>query len=493
MGPRHRPNQRRVVCGIRRNAAGGPDVRTRVRGDEQPSPRTGLVEALGRRAWQLMVAGCFLMSCRGVGVHTTAGSSSSAESSATAEGPERCDDGWTCDDDDDVCFHRDCVPPGPCDDPGDCTAPQVCVAESCVAPGPCDDAVDCADGEICEQGACELADVVPACPEALALTVEVSLEQPSTELRFRDVDGDSARELDLASGTQIWEIADGTADAVPLLSTGGAVQLLRAVDLDFDGREELVIAQPTMWILNAATSEVWEWSDSSSAPLVDLAIGTVPNDEDSDAWALWECPYLEGCGARVESARFDVPGDGTLQFAGSQAWIEPLLGIATARLDDATHVLVIDTASALTIVGRGSVGQPTVEDIAVRGAGVLATGDLDESGFDEIVRLAPAESQTIASLYESDGLAVSVTLRARFPGELQQLALGDVDGDGRLEAVLAGGERIIVWFDPKQGGCAFEQTAPHDVRALAVGDANGDGRDEIAIGGVAATTVLSVQ
>ncbi len=433
------------------------------------------------------------MACRGVGVQSTADSSSSAESSATTQVPESCDDGWTCDDADAVCFHRDCVPPGPCDDPGDCIVPQVCVGESCVSPGPCDDAVDCTDGEICEQGACELADVVPACPEALALTVEISLEHASTELRFRDADGDSARELDLAYGTQVWEVAGGTADAVPLLSTDGEVQLLRAVDLDFDGREELLIVQPTMWILNAATSAVWEWSDDSSAPLVDLAIGTVPNDADADAWALWECLALEGCGAQLEIASFEAPGDGTLLYNGAQARLEPLLAIATGRLDDATHVLVVDSTDALFIVGKGSLRQPIVDDVAVRGAGVLATGDLDDAGFDEIVRLAPAETQTIASLYESDGLAVSATLRARFSGELRQLALGDVDGDRKLEAILAGDERIVVWFDPKRGGCALEQAAPHDARALAVGDVNGDGRDEIALGGETATIVLALQ
>lgn len=457
-----------------------------------PRARMASLDALERRAWRFMAASCLLISCPGVGVPTSATSSSSAENPATAEGPERCDNGGTCSRDEDVCFHGDCVPAGPCDDPDDCAAPQVCVAESCVAPGPCDDAVDCADGEICERDVCELADVVPTCGDTLALTLGVSLEQPATALRFRDADADSALELDLASGRQIWEVAGGTADAVPLLSTDLDVVLLRAADLDFDGREELVIVQPTMWILNAATSAVWEWSDDSSAPLEDLAIGAMRSDEDVDAWALWHCLRLEGCGAPVEIAGFTAPGDGTLRFAGAQALPEPL-AIATARLDDATHTRVVESTEHLFVRSKGSLGEPYVHDLAVRGAGVLAAGDLDDAGFDEIVRLAPGQSQTIASTYESDGLTVSVTLRARFPGALDEIALGDVDGDGRREAVLAGGDRIVVWFDPKLGGCALEHAVPHDVRALAVGDADGDGRDDIAIGGDAATSILALR
>jgi len=443
-----------------------------------------------------MAATWFLSSCRGVGVQssaTSSASSSSADAPATTDEPERCDSGWVCGDDDEVCVHGSCVPRGPCDDPGDCTAPEVCVAESCVPPGPCDDGVDCSDGEICEQGVCELAEIVPACPELLALTVELSLEQPATELRFRDADGGGLRALDIASGAEIWEVAGGMQDAVSLLSADGDVLLMRTADLDFDGREELLIVQPTLWILDAATSAVWKWSDTSSADLEDLAIGSLPSGTEPRAWALWHCPYPEGCGGEVEIASFDAPGDGTLLFSGGQARLEPLLAIATARLDDTTQVLVVDSTDALFIHGGGPLGQLTVHDVAVRGAGVLETGDLDESGFDEIVRLAPAESQTIASLYESDGLAVNVTLRARFPGELQRLALGDVDGDGRLDAVLAGGERVVVWFDPKEGGCAFEAAAPHDVLTLAVGDANGDGRDEIAVGSETATSVLALQ
>lgn len=98
----------------------------------------------------------------------------------------------------------------------------------------------------------------------------------------------------------------------------------------------------------------------------------------------------------------------------------------------------------------------------------------------------------MASIHESDGTTVSVTLRTRFSGELTRVAPGDVDGDGFLEAILADNDRIVGWFDPKFDGCAFEQAAPQDVRALAVDDADG-GRDEIAIGGETVTSVLALQ
>lgn len=431
-------------------------------------------------------------------VHGSSASSSEPESTIAPEEEERCGSGWTCQADETVCVDGRCVPPGPCDDPGDCDSPQVCVREQCVAPGPCDDGGDCGPGEICEQEVCTPAAEVPACDttgNAQALFSVAHASQGTVSAQFRNADGDAAHELDLGLGSTIVEIRGGTTTAQPLLATEGDVQLLRAADLDEDGVDELLIAQPTLWILNGSTSAVTAWSSFQSAPLRDLAVGSIPGRGLYDASALWACPYRQGCGSEWEIAEFDATADGTLSFSSNHTIAEPMLALDIGRLDESPNTLVVDTVGALVVFGSASFALP-VEDTAVEGAGVLTIGDLDATGFEEIVRLSPDESQTVASLYSSDGLTLAADFRGRFAGELRMVRIGDLDGDTWPDVVMAGTDHLVLWLGPARAGeahgCAIEVTPPHDIIALAVGDADGDAKDEIAIVDGAEATVLTL-
>lgn len=336
---------------------------------------------------------------------------------------------------------------------------------------------------------------VPTCDSRSALQPLVSLQhapQTSVALQFRNGDGDAALELDIARGAAIAEVRGGTAEEAPLLATESDVVLLRAADLDDDGIEELLIAQPTLWILGGSSGEVTRWEDYASAPLSDLAIGTLPNDSRRDASALWACPYLEGCGSPIEIAELVAPGDGRLEFDGNHTITEPMLALDIGRLDDDPNGLVVETADGLVVYAFDSFGV-SFPDPAVLGVGVLAMGQLDDTAFDEIVRLSPGSTHTVASLHRSDGVSLGVGVRARFGGELVLVEIGEVDGDGAPDVVMAGMDRIVLWSGPggeNEGGCGIEIVPPHDVRALALGDADGDGVEEIAVAGQTAVTVL---
>ncbi len=144
-----------------------------------------------------------------------------------------------------------------------------------------------------------------------------------------------------------------------------------------------------------------------------------------------------------------------------------------------------------------------------------AAGNLDRDVYDEVVMVvqdasAPGKIQWLNGANGEFDLR-QCDFELSIPGEVggvyrYELALGDVDGDGYDEIVVAAhhsSRSAYLWvFDDLRGGCPGELTskvipgrdggAIDDVQ-LAVGDFNGDGRADIAIANVrtsSATTIV---
>lgn len=445
---------------------------------------------------------CIAMAMASCGLPATQldpSSSSSGSTGATLpDEPVRCDSSYPCPSDLEVCYHGECVPLGPCDDPHDCTDPMVCVHERCVEPGPCDDGTDCAGGQMCDDGQCSAAPEVPACETAVLTQPLFAIDHgdgaPSSVV-FRNADGDAAHELAIGVDASILQVRGGSTEATPLIETDGTARVLRAADLDLDGLDELAIADATLRVHNPASGGVLVWNGYTSSTVPDFAIGLNTAGSHDVAAALWYCPYLEGCASEIELARLHTTAGGGLDFWTNQAILEPMLGIAIGQLDAEPNTIVIDIAEGFRTFGLGT-DYPPADDPAVLGVGVLAIGDLDASGFDEIVRLSPGESATVASIYASTGETLVPERRAGFAGELRLVRIGDLDGDAWADVVLAWESRLVLWFDASVNapeGCAVVIPAPHSVVALALGDADGDGRDDVAIAGGHRTTVLRVE
>lgn len=437
------------------------------------------------------LAGC--SAPRGQGESRTTGVESSG--GELSDGPASCEPGDWCTSESDVCYHGDCVPRGPCDDPGDCIAPMVCVGEACVGPGPCDDGLDCEAGEVCGLGVCSAAPELPWCVPAIAVQTLFAIDHGAElahSVVFRDADGDALRELAIGVSSGVVQVRGGTTEALTLVGVDGVPRLLRAADLDGDGLDELAIASDSLRTHNPASGDVFQWADSGALP--EIAIGTVGSDRRHAAAALWHCPYLEGCSAEIELAHLGVTPQGGLAFAGNQVTAEPMLGLAIGHLGTQANSIVVDIPGGFRTFGLGEADFLLAQDHAVVGAGVLAIGDLDGGGYDEVVRLSPDEAATVASIYASTGETLLATRRARFDGELRVLRIGDVDGDAWRDVVMAGGTRVVVWLDAgAEATCLTELVAPHPVSAVALGDADGDGRDEVAVAGGSRTTVLRVE
>ena len=112
----------------------------------------------------------------------------------------------------------------------------------------------------------------------------------------------------------------------------------------------------------------------------------------------------------------------------------------------------------------------------------LALGDIDGDGdLDAVVANDGSEAETVWLNDGTGHFSAQPTTPSFGAGNSQDVALGDVDGDGDLDAVVAnaGGQAETVWLNDGTGRFSAQPTAPSfgtgDSRAVALGDLDGDG------------------
>ncbi len=280
-------------------------------------------------------------------------------------------------------------------------------------------------------------------PQALPLPLECRMEQ----VQVVDLDADGRNDVLVSGrGCGVWVYAqqgDGTLGAPQRLPGLDFLQV-QAVDMDGDGRAELV---------GVSGSQLGVWARNGS--------GT---------WTAGAALTL----AAPQSRHFvvgDLNGDG-----------RPDVAVALDNDGRGPHL-------AVCLQAGGGFGSCQLLMAPYEAAWQVAIGDIDGDGRADLVATVGGNRPRAALAIwpqRPDGSLGNV--RALPVYEIpQNLQLADIDGDGRLDAVVGHGGffRIGVLLQAG-GGLAAELLYParadNGTGALAVGDLDGDGRADIAMG-----------
>jgi hypothetical protein len=273
-----------------------------------------------------------------------------------------------------------------------------------------------------------------------------------TAIAIGDVDGDGRKDLalttgyaeDAASGQKLYlylQNVDGTlAPPIRVASESSSAAGLAIADLDGDGRGEVVVGRRHgVGILR------WTPSVAPSKP-----------------------PYVY---RYYPAGRTDAIGITDVNRDG--------------HADIVTYGYNLDFNVHLG-TGGGGIAR-TIEGHLGGYRGDLKTADLDGDGFRDVVLLAQNGGSNGVLLMNdgSDDLAEPVELLyAEEPGseQLAAIALGDFDGNGDTDILLARDSRDV-HFVSRDGSGNFGEvnvyTIPADVQAMATADLDGDGLDDL--------------
>ncbi|HWB73436.1 MAG TPA: FG-GAP-like repeat-containing protein [Nannocystaceae bacterium] len=374
-----------------------------------------------------------------------------------------CDDrGWGY-----YCVDGQCIYEYSCDE---------CCDGECGWYGECYIDEECDPDEVCRYNYCEPRPAPVECVgyEITPAIPELPGEAPIMSLAFVEALPSAGREL--AIGTYLGltiSASDGTSLEVDVPD----VEQIAAADLDLDGDEDLVLAVGgTMpHVRTMLRDPMAGFVDGSVLPIIatQLAVGDFDVDGMIDlvTGGALGADFLHGNGDGTFGDGYPIDGD------------DPTIALAAVPASVGTDLLFYSGGTLwLASAAQGLSAQDLSPGVSFFGAGGLAVGDYDSNGYPEASVIDTSTGSPVIQTWH-DVAAVLDAIPWTPPTDAQELASGDVDGDGHDDLVLlaANGDLVVrLAGDGTDALGCYVLGATHDFASyLRVGDFDGDGREDI--------------
>lgn len=347
-------------------------------------------------------------------------------------------------------------------------------------------------------------------------------------LAIGDIYGRGEDDAVLCIGEEMLVFAELGGEGAPVYSRFGEHGCSEAVVTDFNGdgvrdvvvqRAEVGLSVVTAWLRQTGIWSAWSSRSLAGRPgrfaqldvdgVADVVMGG--QDELLTGWQLSLGPTLRDVPLRrfgTSGAEIgDVNGDGApdvVLFGGSlavgfgdgDAGFQPFVHASREevlpQVEEVTDAVMVDVGSdgraevvaagrsrsgwtKMMVVRFDDAGRAGVEPVVTMEETVadLAAGDFDEDGVRDVIAVT---SSRLLMLPGAEGFVVKgTTSGVNYP---QRVEVGDADGDGHLDALVAGGEGLTVFRGLGDGSLTpgqvwLEKVLPGD---WALGDIDRNGR-----------------
>src|SRR3954454_2694715 len=207
--------------------------------------------------------------------------------------------------------------------------------------------------------------------------------------------------------------------------------------------------------------------------------------------ALLAAPALVVC---VAGASATVRADPS--FAPGRALATgAVAGVTDLNRDGKLDLVIALPSSLTTLVGRGG-GRLGVA-ATVKGKPPLAWGDFTGDGVPDVAAATSAHKLSVLPGNGEGGFGAALGTAVTLPGKPAGAAAGDLNGDGRLDLVVAVEETkqpLTVLLGQASGGLAPASGTPRTLtvsaRTIGIADFDEDGKQDLALGGIDAGTAV---